>query len=182
MRASSKNRARKFRNLPKCVNTFEDIPPDHTYIDVIAQKHTTRTIVVPVPRAGVHIFRLFQFQNPDLLNLFELRRGPQKYILPQVNGYPQHSQSYSHQRSSSVSHSGNGVAPTNGSNNRASVMAAPDDDDEYDRGHWGSKAEFILSCVGFSVSGVFAAYLNTLVSMRICQMSQCPLPFLTPLG
>jgi len=70
----------------------------------------------------------------------------------QVNGYPQHSQSYSHQRSASVSHSGNGVAPvTNGSNNRASVMAAPDDDDEYDRGHWGSKAEFILSCVGFSV-------------------------------
>merc|ERR1719305_2197270 len=72
----------------------------------------------------------------------------------QTNGYPQHSQSYSHshQRSASVSHGGNGVAPvTNGSNNRASVMAAPDDDDEYDRGHWGSKAEFILSCVGFSV-------------------------------
>ena len=54
-----------------------------------------------------------------------------------------------------MSQSGNGVAPvTNGSNNRASAMAGPDDDDdEYDRGHWGSKAEFILSCVGFSVSG-----------------------------
>lgn len=26
-----------------------------------------------------------------------------------------------------------------------------DDDDEEDRGHWGSKAEFILSCIGFSV-------------------------------
>ena len=77
------------------------------------------------------------------------------------NGYPQHSQSYSHshQRSASVSHGGNGVAPvTNGSNNRASVMAAPDDDDEYDRGHWGSKAEFILSCVGFSVSSVFSLH------------------------
>ena len=30
--------------------------------------------------------------------------------------------------------------------------AADDNDyDEDDRGHWGSKAEFILSCVGFSV-------------------------------
>lgn len=28
-----------------------------------------------------------------------------------------------------------------------------DEDEEYERGHWGSKAEFILSCVGFSVSG-----------------------------
>ena len=28
-----------------------------------------------------------------------------------------------------------------------------DEEDEFeDRGHWGSKAEFILSCVGFSVS------------------------------
>ena len=31
-------------------------------------------------------------------------------------------------------------------------MAALDDDEEYERGHWGSKAEFILSCIGFSVS------------------------------
>jgi hypothetical protein len=30
--------------------------------------------------------------------------------------------------------------------------ASPLEDDEDDRGHWGSKAEFILSCVGFSVS------------------------------
>ena len=29
----------------------------------------------------------------------------------------------------------------------------PDEDD--DRGHWGSKAEFILSCVGFSVRPFF---------------------------
>ena len=27
--------------------------------------------------------------------------------------------------------------------------------DEDERGHWGSKAEFILSCVGFSVSLIF---------------------------
>ena len=79
--------------------------------------------------------------------------GDHSNSLPQTNGYPHHSQSYSHQRSSSVSHTGNGVAPvTNGSNNRAPAMAGPDDDDDYDRGHWGSKAEFILSCVGFSVS------------------------------
>ena len=26
-----------------------------------------------------------------------------------------------------------------------------DDDEQYDRGHWGSKAEFILSCIGYSV-------------------------------
>jgi len=31
------------------------------------------------------------------------------------------------------------------------TAAIEDDEDEYDRGHWGSKAEFILSCVGFSV-------------------------------
>ena len=30
-----------------------------------------------------------------------------------------------------------------------------EDDDEIDRGHWGSKAEFILSCVGYSVSSYF---------------------------
>ena len=29
----------------------------------------------------------------------------------------------------------------------------PIEEDEFeDRGHWGSKAEFILSCIGFSVS------------------------------
>ena len=144
------------------------MPPDHTYIVSKSTKaHYSYHSHVP----GDTYFDL-KFQNLDLVNFFELRRGPQKYILPQVNGYPQHSQSYSHQRSASVSHSSNGVAPvTNGSNNRASVMAAPDDDDEYDRGHWGSKAEFILSCVGFSVSGVFSAYLNTWVSMRTCPMS-----------
>ena len=26
------------------------------------------------------------------------------------------------------------------------------DDDDDERGHWGSKTEFILSCIGFSVS------------------------------
>ena len=35
-----------------------------------------------------------------------------------------------------------------GSNHRQ----VEDEEDEYDRGAWGSKAEFILSCVGFSVS------------------------------
>ena len=25
------------------------------------------------------------------------------------------------------------------------------DSEDYDRGHWGSKAEFILSCIGYSV-------------------------------
>ena len=30
-----------------------------------------------------------------------------------------------------------------------------DPDEEDDRGHWGSKAEFILSCVGFSVRPFF---------------------------
>ncbi len=28
------------------------------------------------------------------------------------------------------------------------------EEDEEERGHWGSKAEFILSCVGFSVSKI----------------------------
>ena len=27
-----------------------------------------------------------------------------------------------------------------------------DDDDDDERGHWGSKTEFLLSCIGFSVS------------------------------
>jgi len=30
-------------------------------------------------------------------------------------------------------------------------QTAHEPDDEYDRGHWGSKAEFLLSCVGYSV-------------------------------
>lgn len=43
--------------------------------------------------------------------------------------------------------------PTNG-NYKGKVMPVEDedDDDEIERGHWGSKAEFILSCIGFSVS------------------------------
>ena len=56
----------------------------------------------------------------------------------------------SHQRNASVSHVNN--AGGNGGNGGGTVAAgALDDDDEFDRGHWGSKAEFILSCVGFSV-------------------------------
>ena len=40
------------------------------------------------------------------------------------------------------------------------TAAIEDDEDEYDRGHWGSKAEFILSCVGFSVSEVYLLFFN----------------------
>jgi hypothetical protein len=49
--------------------------------------------------------------------------------------------------------SSNKVTPTASaaSNGKHTVSQVPDEDDEYDRGHWGSKAEFILSCIGFSV-------------------------------
>lgn len=40
--------------------------------------------------------------------------------------------------------------PTNGNYN-GKVMPVEDEEEDYDRGHWGSKAEFILSCIGFSV-------------------------------
>ena len=33
--------------------------------------------------------------------------------------------------------------------NKSSAMTVEDEEEE--RGHWGSKAEFILSCIGFSV-------------------------------
>ncbi len=46
------------------------------------------------------------------------------------------------------SHKKNGVHPVTS----LPTDPLPDEDEEYDRGHWGSKAEFILSCVGFSVS------------------------------
>ena len=55
------------------------------------------------------------------------------------------------------------VVPVNNGNNGAyngkhlqnqpSTYPVEDEEDEFeDRGHWGSKAEFILSCIGFSVS------------------------------
>ena len=42
------------------------------------------------------------------------------------------------------------ISHTNGHSPYKSSV--PVEDEEIDRGHWGSKAEFILSCVGFSVS------------------------------
>ena len=58
----------------------------------------------------------------------------------------------SHQRNTSVSYNNSGMGvSSNGKNSSAAAAAAIDEDDEYDRGHWGSKAEFILSCIGFSV-------------------------------
>jgi len=39
--------------------------------------------------------------------------------------------------------------PTNG--HKMSSVPPEEEDEELDRGHWGSKAEFILSCIGFSV-------------------------------
>ena len=49
-----------------------------------------------------------------------------------------------------------GPMPTNGSSyNGAKMNTVPVEDEELDRGHWGSKAEFILSCIGFSVSFIF---------------------------
>ena len=45
--------------------------------------------------------------------------------------------------------------PTNGLSHSRTVE---DEDDVEDRGHWGSKAEFILSCIGFSVSVFPAAF------------------------
>ena len=55
-------------------------------------------------------------------------------------------------------HSGNGY---NGKQHQAysaqtSNYPVEDQQDEFeDRGHWGSKAEFILSCIGFSVRHFF---------------------------
>ena len=42
-----------------------------------------------------------------------------------------------------------GPMPTNG--HKMSSVPPEEEDEELDRGHWGSKAEFILSCIGFSV-------------------------------
>ena len=42
---------------------------------------------------------------------------------------------------------------TNGNGyNGTKLNTVPVEDEEEERGHWGSKAEFILSCIGFSVS------------------------------
>lgn len=41
--------------------------------------------------------------------------------------------------------------PPDPSRNGKSVAMQEEDEDEFERGHWGSKAEFILSCIGFSV-------------------------------
>ena len=62
--------------------------------------------------------------------------------------YPQHH----HQRSGSVSHSAAHYPPVNHGPSVAGGGHLDDEEDEYDRGHWGSKAEFILSCIGYSVS------------------------------
>ena len=72
-------------------------------------------------------------------------------------------------------HHTNGNSAKNGGNARAvhaaqmqsasnyngkMAMAVEDEDDELDRGHWGSKAEFILSCIGFSVrNAIFVPFL-----------------------
>ena len=34
--------------------------------------------------------------------------------------------------------------------------------DEYERGHWGSKAEFILSCIGYSVRITISTFIMTM--------------------
>ena len=47
----------------------------------------------------------------------------------------------------------NGVHNGKHLQNQPSTYPVEDEEDEFeDRGHWGSKAEFILSCIGFSVS------------------------------
>ncbi len=56
----------------------------------------------------------------------------------------------SHNRNTSVSNA-MGANSKSHSSGSAAAAALADEDDEYDRGHWGSKAEFILSCIGFSV-------------------------------
>lgn len=59
---------------------------------------------------------------------------------------------YSHSRSGSSVLAGGGGDLGNYKGGTVAAGALDEDDDEYERGHWGSKAEFILSCVGFSVS------------------------------
>ncbi|CAM6055082.1 unnamed protein product [Sphagnum tenellum] len=75
-----------------------------------------------------------------------------------------------HQRSGSVSVNGslkasNGVSPA-AQQQQAAVAHAEEEEDEFDRGHWGSKAEFILSCIGFSVIG-FRIFLRHLFSVYL---------------
>ena len=55
----------------------------------------------------------------------------------------------------------NGMSGSAGPNDKDYISqnhsrAIEDEDDVEDRGHWGSKAEFILSCVGFSVRSVMS--------------------------
>jgi len=60
--------------------------------------------------------------------------------------------SYTSRDSASVN-TGTGRKRENGHSRSKSVVQAPQstDSEEYERGHWGSKAEFILSCIGYSV-------------------------------
>jgi len=45
----------------------------------------------------------------------------------------------------------NGHSRNNSVHHVTKDVSNDDDDEQYDRGHWGSKAEFILSCIGYSV-------------------------------
>ena len=62
----------------------------------------------------------------------------------------------------------NGRSSVNGNYNGKVVANVPveDEEEEFDRGHWGSKAEFILSCIGFSVSKVLTLF-ETLISLKV---------------
>ena len=111
---------------------------------------------IAVVADGYHLFRL-GYTSLAFSSFTDWK--PHCFETHQTTGYPHHN--HAHQRTASVSQSVNGAALiTNGSNNRTSVMASPEADEEYDRGHWGSKAEFILSCVGFSVSFACSPYKN----------------------
>ena len=45
-----------------------------------------------------------------------------------------------------------GVATQSTQTSTLDFESLEEEDEEDERGHWGSKAEFILSCIGFSVS------------------------------
>ena len=56
-------------------------------------------------------------------------------------------------------HNGNGY-------NGTKLNTVPVEDEEVERGHWGSKAEFILSCIGFSVSTLIFLFSRLLDTPR----------------
>ena len=62
------------------------------------------------------------------------------------------------------------VGPAEAYNRKVSTVQTVEDEDEFDRGHWGSKAEFILSCIGFSVSQLFVYILEIMTDVSCVQL------------